>query len=63
MDHLCSSHYIHEQVTFFPSFVYINLAILFQVRRGNVRFENSSGKSGRQHLGEEVIEDRRCSGV
>jgi hypothetical protein len=33
------------------------------VRRGNGRFENSSGKSGRQHLGKKVTEELRSSGV
>jgi hypothetical protein len=29
------------------------------VRKGNGRFENSSGMSGRQNLGEEVIEEQK----
>jgi hypothetical protein len=30
-----------------------------RVRRGNGRFENGSGKSGRRHLGEEVTEEQK----
>jgi hypothetical protein len=33
------------------------------VRRGNGRFENSSGKSRRQHLGKKVTEELRSRSV